>query len=197
MLTSIGAASTSAMVGMRGTVGTAIRSTPSHLGAVAARSRASSVRSRNTCHAGVRSPLRPAWRVGLGAVGVVAVFGAWLLASSRLDDAKAFLVPTPSAAWDAFVAMWRDGTFWSDLTASLARVGVGYGISMAIGIVLGVLVTHDVEEAIYLDGRIFVMSPRPGRIAEEVVVPFGDRAAYVLRDPRFLDLRDELSEMVA
>jgi NitT/TauT family transport system ATP-binding protein len=60
-----------------------------------------------------------------------------------------------------------------------------------------VMVTHDVEEAIYLAGRIFVMSPRPGRIADEVVVPFGDRAAYVLRDPRFLDLRDELSEMVA
>jgi NitT/TauT family transport system ATP-binding protein len=59
-----------------------------------------------------------------------------------------------------------------------------------------VMVTHDVEEAIFLAGRVFVMSPRPGRIAEEVVVPFGDRAAYVLRDPRFLDLRDELSEMV-
>jgi NitT/TauT family transport system ATP-binding protein len=60
-----------------------------------------------------------------------------------------------------------------------------------------VMVTHDVEEAIYLAGRIYVMSPRPGRIAEEVAVPFGDRAVHVLRDPRFLDLRDELSEMVS
>jgi NitT/TauT family transport system ATP-binding protein len=60
-----------------------------------------------------------------------------------------------------------------------------------------VMVTHDVEEAIYLSGRIFVMSPRPGRIAEEVVVPFADRVLHVLRDPRFLDLRDELAEMVA
>jgi NitT/TauT family transport system ATP-binding protein len=60
-----------------------------------------------------------------------------------------------------------------------------------------VMVTHDVEEAIYLAERIYVMSPRPGRIAEEVTVPFADRALHVLRDPRFLDLRDELAEMVA
>ena len=59
------------------------------------------------------------------------------------------------------------------------------------------MVTHDVEEAIYLPQRIYVMSPRPGRIADEVVVPFGDRARHVLRDPRFLDLRDELAELVA
>ena len=33
------------------------------------------------------------------------------------------------------------------------------------------LVTHDVEEAIYLADRILVFSPRPGRIKEEVRVP--------------------------
>jgi ABC-type nitrate/sulfonate/bicarbonate transport system ATPase subunit len=60
-----------------------------------------------------------------------------------------------------------------------------------------VMVTHDVEEAIYLAQRVLVMSPRPGRITEEVVVPFGERALHVLRDPRFLDLRDELAELVA
>ena len=60
-----------------------------------------------------------------------------------------------------------------------------------------VMVTHDVEEAIYLAQRILVMTPRPGRIAEEVVVPFGERALHVLRDPRVLDLRDELAELVA
>jgi ABC-type nitrate/sulfonate/bicarbonate transport system ATPase subunit len=60
-----------------------------------------------------------------------------------------------------------------------------------------VMVTHDVEEAIYLANRIYVMSPHPGRIAEVVDVPFTDRALHVLRDPRFLDLRDELAELVA
>jgi NitT/TauT family transport system ATP-binding protein len=59
------------------------------------------------------------------------------------------------------------------------------------------MVTHDVEEAVYLSGRIYVMSGRPGRIAEEVVVPFGARRGPdILRDERFLDLRGELSELL-
>ena len=57
------------------------------------------------------------------------------------------------------------------------------------------MVTHDVEEAIYLSSRIYVMSARPGRIVEEIVVPFGAvRGPWIKRDPRFLDLRDELHD---
>jgi NitT/TauT family transport system ATP-binding protein len=31
-----------------------------------------------------------------------------------------------------------------------------------------ILITHDVDEAIYLSQRIYIMSPRPGRIADEI-----------------------------
>jgi NitT/TauT family transport system ATP-binding protein len=34
-------------------------------------------------------------------------------------------------------------------------------------------VTHDVEEAIYLADRLFIVSPRPGTILEDIPVPFG------------------------
>ena len=34
-------------------------------------------------------------------------------------------------------------------------------------------VTHDVDEAIYLADRIFILSARPGTIVEDVPVPFG------------------------
>jgi NitT/TauT family transport system ATP-binding protein/sulfonate transport system ATP-binding protein len=33
------------------------------------------------------------------------------------------------------------------------------------------MITHDVDEAIYLSKRIVVMSPRPGRITDVVEVP--------------------------
>jgi NitT/TauT family transport system ATP-binding protein len=34
-----------------------------------------------------------------------------------------------------------------------------------------IMVTHDVDEAIYLSGRIVIMSPRPGRIAKILEIP--------------------------
>ena len=59
------------------------------------------------------------------------------------------------------------------------------------------MVTHDVEEAVYLSSRVYVMAPAPGHVAEVVDVPFGpDRGPLVKRDPRFLDLRDELGDLL-
>jgi NitT/TauT family transport system ATP-binding protein len=59
------------------------------------------------------------------------------------------------------------------------------------------MVTHDVEEAIFLSQRIYVLSSHPGRVKREIVVPFGsDRSAGIRRDERFLDLRDEIQGML-
>ena len=55
------------------------------------------------------------------------------------------------------------------------------------------MVTHDVEEAIYLSQRIYVLSSHPGRVKREIVVPFGpERGPEIRRDESFLDLRDEI-----
>jgi NitT/TauT family transport system ATP-binding protein len=57
------------------------------------------------------------------------------------------------------------------------------------------MVTHDVGEAVYLSQRVYVLSSRPGRVAEEVEVPFGEmRGHRVLRDPRYPDLRDQIED---
>lgn len=57
------------------------------------------------------------------------------------------------------------------------------------------LVTHDVEEAVFLSQRIYVLSSHPGRVMEEVFVPFSaDRTAEVLRDSRFHALTDDLRD---
>ena len=35
-----------------------------------------------------------------------------------------------------------------------------------------VFVTHDIEEALYLSDRVLVMGPRPGKIMEDIQIPF-------------------------
>lgn len=45
----------------------------------------------------------------------------------------------------------------------------------------GLFVTHNVVEAVFLSQRVFVMSARPGRIVEEIVIPFAYPRAPELR----------------
>jgi len=59
------------------------------------------------------------------------------------------------------------------------------------------MVTHDVEEAIFLSQRIYVLASHPGRVKREVEVPFGsERDPAIRRDPRFLDMRDEIQRLL-
>jgi NitT/TauT family transport system ATP-binding protein len=60
-------------------------------------------------------------------------------------------------------------------------------------------VTHDVEEAIYLSGRVLVFSPRPGRILRDVSVPFGpgpERTLDLKVTPEFVQLKRGLFELL-
>lgn len=55
-----------------------------------------------------------------------------------------------------------------------------------------ILVSHDVEEALYLADRVAVLSPRPGHVLRELAYerPRGSRTKAVA-DPRFAELRHE------
>jgi len=56
-----------------------------------------------------------------------------------------------------------------------------------------ILVTHDVEEAIYLGDRVLVMQPHPGRITREIVLALPrprDRASQRFNEIRQQILRD-------
>jgi NitT/TauT family transport system ATP-binding protein len=59
------------------------------------------------------------------------------------------------------------------------------------------LITHSVEEAIYLSSRLIVMSARPTRIREEIRIPFAYPRAESLHESReFNELRSHVRDLV-
>ncbi len=57
-----------------------------------------------------------------------------------------------------------------------------------------ILVTHSIEEAVYLSDRIVLLSPRPGRL-NKIVTPHIDRSGdpdLIRRNPEYLDLIDDI-----
>ncbi len=60
-----------------------------------------------------------------------------------------------------------------------------------------ILITHSVDEAIYLSSRIVVVTARPARVRTVIDVPFGyPRNESVHEDPRFAMLRSHIRTLV-
>ncbi|MBS7544469.1 ABC transporter ATP-binding protein [Ancylobacter oerskovii] len=58
-------------------------------------------------------------------------------------------------------------------------------------------VTHDIDEAILLADRIYVMTARPGRLKEEVVVDIPrPRALDMVMDPEFIAVKRHILELL-
>jgi len=59
------------------------------------------------------------------------------------------------------------------------------------------MVTHDVEEAVFLGTRVVVLASDPGRVAAEVRIPLAeDRDLEAKRTTTFLELRASIEDMV-
>ena len=56
-----------------------------------------------------------------------------------------------------------------------------------------ILVTHNVAEAVYLSNRVFVMSPRPGKVTDIIEIPFKKRDHKLRSKPQFTKLVNEIS----
>ncbi len=58
------------------------------------------------------------------------------------------------------------------------------------------MITHDVEEAVFLSNRIYALGARPGTVRKEMHIDLPERTPSVKRHISFHDYRDELMELM-
>ena len=101
------------------------------------------------------------------------------LARALVNHPRVLLLDEPLGALDAFTRM--------RMQDEVLRLWRARGTTM-------LLVTHDIDEAIYMSDRIVIMTPRPGRI-ERIIDVTLDRPRR-RNHPRFLALRSEILEIL-
>lgn len=101
------------------------------------------------------------------------------LARALVNNPTVLLLDEPLGALDAFTRMV--------LQDEVLRLWQSRGTTM-------VLVTHDIDEAIYMSDRIYIMTPRPGRI--EQVLPVDLPRPRHRNAADFLALRGRILEML-
>lgn len=101
------------------------------------------------------------------------------LARSLINHPKVLLLDEPLGALDAFTRM--------RMQDEVLRLWEARGTTM-------LLVTHDIDEAIYMSDRILIMTPRPGRIERIIEVNLGRPRQR--NDAEFLRLRSEILELL-
>ena len=101
------------------------------------------------------------------------------LARALINHPKVLLLDEPLGALDQFTRM--------RMQDEVLRLWRARGTTM-------VLVTHDIDEAIYMSDRIVIMTPRPGRVERSIEVVL-ERPRH-RTSPRFLELRADILEML-
>jgi len=101
------------------------------------------------------------------------------LARSLINHPKVLLLDEPLGALDAFTRM--------RMQDEVLRLWQARRTTM-------LLVTHDIDEAIYMSDRIVIMTPSPGRI--DRTIPVALERPRQRSSPEFLRLRGEILEML-
>ena len=101
------------------------------------------------------------------------------LARALINHPKILLLDEPLGALDAFTRM--------KMQDEVLRLWEARGTTM-------ILVTHDIDEAIYMSDRIVIMTARPGRVERTIEINL-DRPRE-RNSPAFLKFRVEILELL-
>lgn len=105
------------------------------------------------------------------------------LARALVNNPKVLLLDEPFGALDAFTRM--------NMQDEILRLWKERGTTM-------IMVTHDVDEAIYLSDRVLVMTPRPAKIEQIIKVDIGRGKNYGRQRDSvdFLRLRSKILQIL-
>jgi len=108
------------------------------------------------------------------------------LARCLANDPEVILMDEPLGALDALTR--------EKMQSLILRLWNEFGKTI-------VFVTHSVEEALFLGGRVVVMAPRPGRILRDIRLPFAERGLdgdprAIKSSPDFVAAREEVLSMI-
>jgi ABC-type nitrate/sulfonate/bicarbonate transport system ATPase subunit len=101
------------------------------------------------------------------------------LARALINHPKVLLLDEPLGALDAFTRM--------RMQDEVLRLWQARRTTM-------LLVTHDIDEAIYMADRIVIMTPHPGRVQRIITVTL--KRPRQRNDPEFLRLRSDILELL-
>lgn len=108
------------------------------------------------------------------------------LARCLANDPKLILMDEPLGALDALTREKMQGLLlrlWNETQKTI------------------ILITHSVEEALFLGAKLFVMAPRPGRVVKTDTLPFPKRGLTespreIKASPEFIEKREEILSMI-
>ncbi len=105
------------------------------------------------------------------------------IARALVHDPELLLMDEPFAALDA---MTRE-----TMMAELQRIWAGTGKSV-------LFITHSIPEAVFLSDRVVVMSPRPGRVLQQLEIELPrPRTIATMGSARFAELSNQLRQVFA
>jgi NitT/TauT family transport system permease protein len=88
---------------------------------------------------GIFDPLEPRTYMIIAILSFALLFFGWWVAA-EIDLAKDIFLPGPVDVWNRAVELIEDGTLWDDTKVSFVRITIGFLISTAIALPIGILI---------------------------------------------------------